>query len=128
MEADRVSEARGWGLTVLRIVVGMVFLVHGLQKLLVMGFGGVAGFFGSLGVPAPGLFAVIVTLVEVLGGLALILGLLTRLAAILLAVDMLVAILAVHLPNGFFVNNGGYEFPLVLLASCVALAVSERAS
>jgi len=55
-----------------------VFLVHGLQKLLVMGFGGVAGFFGSLGVPAPGLFAVLVTLVEVLGVLALILGLLTR--------------------------------------------------
>ena len=124
MDAQRVTGARGWGLTVLRIVVGMVFLVHGLQKLLVMGFGGVAGFFGSLGVPAPGLFAVLVTLVEVLGGLALILGLLTRLAAILLALDMLVAILTVHLPNGFFVNNGGYEFPLVLLASCVALAVA----
>ncbi len=124
MDAQRVAGARGWGLTVLRIVVGMVFLVHGLQKLLVMGFGGVAGFLGSLGVPAPGLFAVLVTLVEVLGGLALILGLLTRLAAILLALDMLVAILTVHLPNGFFVNNGGYEFPLVLLASCVALAVA----
>ena len=124
MDAQRVAVLRGWGLTVLRIVVGMVFLVHGLQKLLVMGFGGVAGFFGSLGVPAPGLFAVLVTLVEVLGGLALIVGLLTRLAAILLALDMLVAILTVHLPNGFFVNNGGYEFPLVLLASCVALAVA----
>ena len=124
MDAQRVDGVRGWGLTVLRIVVGMVFLVHGFQKLLVMGFGGVAGFFGSLGVPAPGLFAVIVTLVELLGGLALIVGLLTRLAAILLALDMLVAILTVHLPNGFFVNDGGYEFPLVLLASCAALAVA----
>ena len=124
MDAQRVDAVRGWGLTVLRVVVGIVFLVHGLQKLLVVGFGGVAEFLGALGVPAPGLFAVIVTLVEALGGLALIVGLLTRLAAILLAVDMLVAILAVHLPNGFFASDFGYEFPLVLLASSVALAVA----
>src|SRR3954452_892823 len=74
---------QGWGLTVLRIVVGIVFLVHGGQKLFLMGFGGVASFLGSLGVPAPGVFAVIVTLAELLGGLALILGLFTRIAAVL---------------------------------------------
>jgi putative oxidoreductase len=124
LDAQRVDGVRGWGLSVIRVVVGIVFLVHGLQKLLVVGFGGVAEFLGSLGVPAPGLFAVIVTLVEALGGLALIVGLLTRLAAILLAVDMLVAILAVHLPNGFFASDFGYEFPLVLLAACVALTVA----
>jgi putative oxidoreductase len=89
-----------------------------------MGSGGVASFLGSLAVPAPGVFAVIVTLVELLGGLALILGLFTRIAAISLAMDMLVAILTVHLPNGFFTSNNGYEFPLVLVAACVALAVA----
>jgi putative oxidoreductase len=115
---------QGWGLAILRVVVGLVFLGHGFQKLFLIGFGGVAGMLGGQGVPAPGLFAVIVTLVEFLGGLALIVGLFTRIAAILLAVDMLVAILTVHLPNGFFVNNGGYELPLVLLAANVALALA----
>ena len=108
----------------MRVVVGIVFLVHGGQKLFLMGFGGVAGGLGSLGVPEPGLFAVIVTLVELLGGLALILGLFTRVGAVLLAVDMLVAILTVHLPNGFFNENHGYEYPLVLLAASVALAMA----
>jgi putative oxidoreductase len=82
MEAERIAKVQGWGLTILRVVVGIVFFVHGLQKLFFMGFGGVAGMMEGLGVPAPGLFAVVLTLVELLGGLALILGLITRLAAI----------------------------------------------
>ncbi len=125
MEAEGVARMQGWGLAILRVVVGIVFLVHGFQKLFLMGFGGVAGMMEGLGVPAPGLFAVIVTLVELLGGLALILGLFTRVVAIPLAMDMLVATLTVHLPNGFSVlPNGGYEFTLVLLAASVALTVA----
>jgi putative oxidoreductase len=125
VESDRVARMQGWGLTMLRVVVGIVFFVHGLQKLFVMGFGGVAGMMEGLAVPAPGLFAVVLTLVELLGGLALILGLFTRVAVIPLAVDMLVATLTVHLPNGFFtVPNGGYEFTLVLMAASVALAIA----
>ena len=122
---QRLVRTQGAGLAILRVVVGIVFFVHGFQKLFFVGFGGVAGMMEGLGVPAPGLFAVILTLVELLGGLALILGLFTRLAAIPLAVDMLVATLMVHLPNGFSVlPNGGYEFTLVLLAASVALAVA----
>ena len=97
------------GLTILRIVVGIVFLVHGYQKLFHMGFHGVAGFFAHAGIPLPMLSAVVVTLVEFVGGIALIAGIGVRIAAALLAVDMTVAILVVHLKPGFSAQNGGFE-------------------
>lgn len=124
MKAEGVARMQGWGLVFLRVVVGIVFFVHGFQKLFLIGFGGVADMMEGLGVPAPELFAVILTLVELLGGLALILGLFTRVAAIPLAIDMLVATLTVHLPNDFSAANGWYEFTLVLLAASLALAVA----
>ncbi|MBI3085275.1 MAG: DoxX family protein [candidate division NC10 bacterium] len=122
MNSNGLTQLQGWGITVLRVVVGIVFLVHGGQKLFVWGFGGVAGFLGQVGIPAPMLAAVIVTLVELLGGLALLLGLFTSWAAIPLAINMAVAILTVHLQAGFFLPNG-YEFALTLLAANVALAL-----
>lgn len=105
-----------YGITIIRIITGIIFLAHGLQKLLGFGFAGTAGFLGSLGLPAAGLLAVLLIAAEVLGGIALILGIGTRYAGIVLAVDMLVALLTVHLPNGFFASDGGYEFVLLLLA------------
>jgi len=122
MNGNALTGLQGWGITVLRVVVGIVFLVHGGQKLVVFGFGGVAGFLGQVGIPAPGLAAVILTAVESLGGLALLLGLFTRWAAIPLAIVMLVAILTVHLKAGFFLPDG-YEFALTLLGANVALAL-----
>lgn len=113
-----------WGLAVIRVVVGVVFLMHGWQKLS-GGIGGVEQFFSSLSVPAPGLMAPLVTFVEIIGGIALIAGVLTRLAALLLVVDMLVALFIFHLPNGFFVSpNGGYELVLLLAAACLGLALA----
>ena len=123
--SDRPSNPvsnQSWGITVLRVVVGVVFLAHGWQKLFELGFHGVAGFFGGAGIPLPFVSAVIVTLVEFVGGIALILGLLTRWAAGLNGFDMIVAILVVHLKNGFM-KPGGYEHPLVMLAACVALVM-----
>lgn len=118
----RLDRLHPWGILLLRLVVGIVFLVHGLQKIFILEVGNVAGFFGSLSIPQPFVMAIVVTALEVLGGLALILGAFTRLAAIPLAVIMLVAILTAHLPNGFFVSpNGGYEFALTLLVANVAL-------
>ena len=113
-----------WGIALLRIVVGIVFVMHGQQKLFEMGVGGVGGFFASLGVPAPQLAAVVVSVLETVGGLALILGVLTRLFGLLLAGDMLVALLLVHRPNGFFAGNGGVELVLLLGVAALALALT----
>lgn len=111
------------GLLILRIVVGIVFLMHGGQKLFVYGFAGVTGAFGQMGIPAPAITGPLTAIVEFLAGGALVIGLLTRLAALGLAIDMLGAILMVHLKGGFFLPNG-YEFALTLLAANVAIAIA----
>jgi len=114
-----------WGLTVLRVVVGIVFLMHGQQKLFGFGIHGTTAFFTGAGIPLPAFSAPVVTLVEFLGGIALILGLGTRVAAPLIAIDMLGAIVLVHFKNGFYnmPPNIGYEYPLTLLAAAIALAM-----
>ena len=113
---------QGTGLAILRIITGIVFMAHGGQKLFGYGFAGVTGAFTQMGIPLPGITGPLVSILEFFGGLALVIGLLTRLAALGLAINMLGAILLVHLAAGFFLPNG-YEFALTLLAGMVALAV-----
>ena len=121
---NSLGRIQGLGIAALRWLVGVVFLVHGGQKLFVFHFAGTAAFFTKTGIPLPGASAVVVTLVEFLGGAALILGLGSRLAAILLAIDMLGAIYFVHGRNGFLLQNGGYEYALAMLVSSVSLALT----
>jgi putative oxidoreductase len=123
------SSNRSWGLTVLRIVTGVVFVMHGVQKLFIIGIPQVVGFFGQAGIPYPRFFAIVVSLVELFGGAALVLGVATRVAAALLAIDMAVAILKVHLKNGFFLPMG-FEFALSMFAAnfCLLLAGGGAAS
>jgi putative oxidoreductase len=114
---------QGPGLALLRMIVGIVFLAHGCQKLFVYHFSGVTGMFTGIGIPLPAVSAVVVTLVELLGGLALFFGLLTRWAALLLAINMAVAVLAVRLKGGFFLP-AGFEYALTLLVASVSLALA----
>ena len=111
------------GLTILRVIVGIIFIAHGAQKLFVFGLGGVTQGFTQFGVPLPALTAPLVTFVELLAGIALVLGLFTRIAAILLAIDMVGAILFVHAKNGLFLPTG-FEYALILLTVFVTIAMS----
>jgi putative oxidoreductase len=114
-------------IAILRIVTGIIFFAHGYQKVFVYGPAGVAQGFAGMHIPAPAITSILIAAIELLGGAALILGFGTRIAAALLACDMLGAILLVHGRNGFFLPTG-FEFALTLLAASVALVIAGAGS
>lgn len=122
----------GLGALALRIPIGIIFMAHGAQKLFGWfgGYGleGTGQWMASIGL-APGyLMALMAGSAEFFGGLALVVGLLVRPAALALSVAMVVAILSVHIKNGLFMSNNGYEFGLALLAVSVSLLFSGAGS
>lgn len=112
-----------YGALILRVSMGLLFLAHGGIKILVFGFAGTVQYFASLGLPAWLAYAIIA--LEVLGGLALVLGIYARAVAIIFAVELLAAVAIVHAANGFlFINQGGgWEYPAFWAVALIALAL-----
>jgi putative oxidoreductase len=113
---------QGYGVTLLRVVIGFVFLMHGWQKFFQYGLDGVAGVMTQFNIPFPYLSALLAATAEGFGGLLLILGLGTRFAAVPIAFTMLVAWLTAH-RSGFFLPAGG-EYPITLLGASLALVLT----
>jgi putative oxidoreductase len=109
-------------LLLVRVVLGIIMIYHGWPKLTNLG-GTIEGFTG-MGIPLPALSAIFAMVAEVFGGLLLLVGAFTDIAGLLIAIDMLGAIIFVHAKNGFAVNEGGFEWPLALLAMGLAIALA----
>ncbi|WP_256830155.1 DoxX family protein [Pseudomonas sp. Pse1] len=122
-----LSTRAGYGLTVVRLFVGIIFAAHGAQKLFGLfggyGIAGTAQYMESIGLAPGQLMAILAGGTEFFAGLALIIGLLVRPAALGLTVLSLVAIFSVHISNGLFMVNNGYEFALALLGGSIAVLV-----
>jgi putative oxidoreductase len=109
-------------LLILRVVLGIIMIYHGWPKLTNLG-GTIEGFSG-MGIPAPAVAAIFATLVEVVGGILVLVGAFADIAGLMFAIDMLGAITFVHAKNGFSASEGGVEFPLALLAMALAIALA----
>ena len=109
-------------LLVLRLTLAAILLYHGLPK--VMNFGAAVGGFQSMHIPAPTLTAVFAVVAEVIGGILILLGVAVDLAGLLVVIDMLGAIFAVHWANGFDFTKGGWEHPFTVLTVALAIALA----
>jgi len=114
---QRTRRSLLFGQLPIRIMVGVIFMAHGYPKLIDLA--GTQGFFNQVGLPAE--LAVLIGLLEFIGGLVLLLGILTRISSALLIGDMIGAILVVKISKGFV---GGYEFDLLLLAGAASLLIT----
>ncbi|WP_299036417.1 DoxX family protein [uncultured Pseudokineococcus sp.] len=112
---------RDIALLLARVLVGVVLVAHGWDKLAVQGVSGTAGFMASLGVPAPEVAAVVLAVLELVTGVLLVLGAATVVASALVLVDMAAAYWLVHRGSGVFVDGGGWELVGVIAAVALAL-------
>lgn len=118
-----------WGPVLVRLGLGIPMLIAGVGKVFAvgpkpMGISGFAGFLASLGVPLPTIAAWGVGLVELVGGILLLAGLAVRITGAVIAIDMLVATVLYHLPNGYPASSDGIELTLTLTLIALALVLS----
>jgi len=109
--------------TFVRIVVGIMFLMHVLGKFKIGADAVAANVLSTNGIEPALMWAYVIIFLETVGGVCLIVGLFTRFFAAALAIEMLVALLFVHLPKGYAAGTGGYEYVLLIGAVCLAIAV-----
>ena len=114
--------ARDVALLLARLALGVVLIAHGWQKLMIKGVGATTEGFVEMGIPAAPVSAVFVMAVELLGGILIMVGAVTALVGVLVALVMLGAVLFVHIGSGVFVSNGGWELAGLVGASALALA------
>lgn len=108
----------------IRVAIGAILFTHGWAKLTAIGAAGVTGFFTKVGLPAPALLAYIAIFLETVGCICIIIGLFTRFFAAALAIELLIAMFAVHWAKGLSVGGGGYEY--VLFLGIVMFAIALR--
>ncbi|WP_226617871.1 DoxX family protein [Cytobacillus firmus] len=115
------------GLLIIRLVIGVLFIGHGAQKLFGWfgghGLKGTGGWFDSIGMKPGVMMALFAGLAELIGGILFALGFLTPLAALMIAGTMIMAIVKVHGPNGLWATSNGYEYNLTLLSVAIGIAL-----
>lgn len=121
--STRIPALRDLALLITRLGLGVILMAHGWQKFNEWTIAGTSQSFEGMGIPAPGVSAPLTAGIELVGGAALILGVLTPLAALLNAVLMLGALFLVHAPAGLFVDQGGYELVLAIFAGLTVLTL-----
>lgn len=122
--ANRIPYLSDVGLLLGRVALGVVFIAHGWQKFDDMGHSGVTKMFETMDVPMASLSAYYSTWVELIGGIALLVGVVTPIVGLLLTLDMAGAFWFVHKGNGVFVTENGYELVLALGGAALLLALA----
>jgi putative oxidoreductase len=110
--------------TLVRVIIGYIIFMHGWPKLTTAGLAGVSAYMSKQGLEPGTLFALAAMFLEIIGGICIVIGLFTRFFAAALAIEMLIALFAVHAAHGFSVSKGGFEY--VLLLGIVLFAIAIR--